>query len=127
MNKERYDKQPLFNQVVFLTESDLEFVLGSCSLGLSYSDEAKTKLQWVDVNSRLALCNGNKIIDLYLESYNSDARQDSINKLSKLIMTIEQLKAALIYADEQAVSLEAECEKNNKTDEQVISDPISNN
>jgi len=65
MVNDRVIRQPLFLKQEFLSE-DGSFVSAKCEINQYFSDDEKTRLNWVDLNCGLALSNGNKILDLYL-------------------------------------------------------------
>jgi len=119
MVNDRIIRQPLFLKQEFLS-SDGSSVSAKCEINQYFSDDEKTKLNWVDLDCDLTLSNGDKVLEVYLESYNGEARQESIERLGKLIMIMEQLKAAMIYADEQIVELDKIVEANNKVNEEVV-------
>jgi len=121
--KERYIKQPIFDHQQFLSD-DGSFIQAKCELELYYYDDLRTKLEWVSPQAILKLSNGDRVFNFYTESFNSDARQTSINTIEKVIAVLEQFKAAFIYLDEQTTVLEAEADKNNKVTEEVV-EPIN--
>jgi len=121
--KERYIKQPIFDHQQFLSD-DGSFIQAKCELELYYFDDLMTKLQWVSPQAILKLSNGDRVFNFYTESFNSDARQTSINTIEKVIAVLEQFKAAFVYLDEQTTVLEAEANKNNKAAEEVV-EPIN--
>ena len=115
--------QVLFDHQEFLGDRG-QFVSAKCVIGKYFDDDKFTKLTWANPWASLRLSNGSDIIDMDLELYESETRQEAVEKLAKLIAVLETLKSAITYADDQMVELDAIIKSSNKTNEEIIT-PVS--
>ena len=66
------------------------------------------------MNYDLSLSNGQKIVSLPLHAYSVQSREEAIKLVERLVIILEQMKAAMVYADDMYQALDKECKANEK-------------
>ena len=119
MSDKSYSEQVLHNSQVFLNSSN-EFISTRCKIERHFSDEAQTKCNWVYADTGMCISDGRQVCELSLYSNDPEEREKSIAKLERLIMELEQLKAAMVYLDQVLPELEKAAEQVRVEDSQVV-------
>lgn len=77
------------------------FMSAFCKVDTYYKDEEKLYPNWVTLDSRLKLSNGATILELYLDTYNKDKFNKSVEMLDKIAVAIISLRDAMIIGYER--------------------------
>lgn len=120
MRSDRTDKQQIFSRLELLGEDTSKFVSGDITIEYYYNDSEKRELDFVNGFGDLRIACNDTIMSFYLETYDEEARQDSIAKLGKLINFLTDYKAAMEYTSEVVGATEKEIEAKRKTGELVL-------